>query len=99
MTWSGLSRARWAHAGGRQPFPRTGRRRAERSHQKLAENFLGHGAWRRHGREVLDHVIAERPELYFQAMVRLTEVMHRQLPELPEFDRRRYRADVLQRLQ
>ena len=43
--------------------------------------------------------MADRPELHFQAMVRLTEVMHRQLPEPPEFDRRRYRADVLQRLQ
>jgi hypothetical protein len=28
----------------------------------------------------------------------LTVVLHRRLPEPPEFDRRRYRADVLQRL-
>jgi hypothetical protein len=76
-------------------------RRAERSHQKLAEEFLARldRTWRRHGREILDRVMYERPKLYFQAMVRLTEVMHRQLPEPPEFDRRRYRADVLQRLQ
>ena len=74
---------------------------AERSHQKLAEEFLARldRTWRRHGREILDRVMAERPELYFQAMVGLTEVMHRQLPEPPEFDRRRYRANVLQRLQ
>ena len=76
------------------------RRRAEPSHQKLAENFLARldRTWQ-HGREILDRVMAERPELYFQAMVGLTVVMHRQLPEPPEFDRRRYRANVLQRLQ
>jgi hypothetical protein len=43
--------------------------------------------------------MAERPELYFQAMVRLSQILDRRLPEPPEFDRRRYRADVLQRLQ
>ena len=77
------------------------RRRAERSHQKLAEEFLARldGTWQRHGRELLDRVLAERPELYFQALVRLTVVLNRRLPEPPEFDRRCYRADVLQRLQ
>jgi hypothetical protein len=77
------------------------RRRAERSHQKLAEEFLARldRAWRRHGREVLDRVMAERPELYFRVIVKLTEVLHRRLPEPPGFDRRQYRADVMQRLQ
>jgi len=77
------------------------RRGAERSHQKLAESFLARldRAWQQHGREILDRVMAERPELYFQALVSLTQVPHRRLPEPPEFDRRRYRADVLQRLQ
>jgi hypothetical protein len=76
-------------------------RRAERSHQKLAEEFLARldRTWRRHGREILDRVMYERPKLYFQAMVRLTVVLCRQLPEPPDFDRRHYRADVLQRLQ
>ena len=68
---------------------------------KLAEAFLARldRAWRQHGREILDRLMAERPELYFQALVRLTEVLHRRLPEPPDFDRRHYRADVLQRLQ
>ena len=68
---------------------------------KLAEAFLARldRAWRQHGREILDRLMAERPELYFQALVRLTEVLHRRLPEPPDFDRRQYRADVLQRLQ
>ena len=75
-------------------------RRLESSHQKLAQDFLARldHSWQQHGREILDRVLAERPELYFQALVRLTVVLHRRLPEPPEFDRRRYRADVLQRL-
>jgi hypothetical protein len=46
------------------------RRGPESSHQKLAENFLARldRTWRRHGREILDRVMAERPELYFQAL-------------------------------
>ena len=77
------------------------RRRTERSHQKLAQEFLARldRTWQQHGREVLDRVMAERPELYFQALVRLTQVLHRRLPEPPGFDRSQYRADVLQRLQ
>jgi hypothetical protein len=80
---------------------KSARRRAERSHQKLAENFLARldRTWRRHGREILDRVMAERPELYFQALVRLTQVLHRRLPEPPGFDRSQYRADVMRRLQ
>jgi hypothetical protein len=77
------------------------RRGAECSHQKLAKIFLARldRAWQQHGREILHRVLAERPELYFQTLVRLTLVLHRQLPEPPGFDRRSYRADVLQRLQ
>ena len=76
-------------------------RRLEGSHQKLAKEFLVRldRTWQQHGREVLNRVMAERPELYFQALVRLTQVLHRRLPEPPGFDRRQYRADVLQRLQ
>jgi hypothetical protein len=70
------------------------------SHQTLVENFLARldRTWQQHGREILDRVLAERPALYFQAMVRLTQVLHRRLPEPPGFDRRQYRADVLHRL-
>jgi hypothetical protein len=77
------------------------RRGVERSHQKLAEEFLVglDSTWRRHGREILDRVMAERPELYFQAMVKLTQVLHRRLPKPPGFDLGQYRADVMRRLQ
>jgi hypothetical protein len=85
----------------RSASSRNARREAERSHQKLAESFLARldRAWQQHGREILDRVMAERPKLYFQAMVRLTVVLNRRLPEPPGFDRRQYRADVFQQLQ
>ena len=73
----------------------------ERSHQKLAESFLARldRAWQQRGRQILDRLMAERPELYFQALVKLAVVLHRRLPEPPGFDRGQYRADLLQRLQ
>jgi hypothetical protein len=76
-------------------------RRPESSHQELAQDFLARldHSWQQHGREILDRVLAERPELYFQALVRLTVVLHRRLPEPPDFNRCHYRADVLRRLQ
>jgi hypothetical protein len=75
------------------------RRGAE--HSRVAEAFLARldHKWRRHGDEILDRVMAERPKVYFRALVRLTEVLHRRLPEPPGFDRGQYRADLLQRLQ
>ena len=68
---------------------------------KLAEAFLARldRAWQQHGREILDRLMAERPKVYFQTLVRLTVALHRRLPEPPDFDRRHYRADILHRLQ
>lgn len=78
-----------------------GCRRADGSHHKLAEDFLAQldRSWQQHGREMLAWLRAERPKVYFKAMVRLTEVLHCRLLEPPKFDRSRIRADVLQRLQ
>ena len=63
------------------------RRRAERAHQKPGENFLARldHSWQQHGREALDRVMAGRPELYFQALVRLTGVLNRRLPRASGF--------------
>ena len=68
---------------------------------KLAEAFLARldRTWQHHGSEVLDRVMAERPKVYFQTLVRLTVALQRRLPEPPGFDRSQYRADVLHRLQ
>ena len=76
-------------------------RRRQGSHRKLAESFLTHldCSWRRHGRETLERLGSERPEVLFRAMVRLAKVLYHRLPEPPEFDLRRYREDVFQRLE
>ena len=94
-------RARGSMRNKKSASSKNARRRAEGSHQKLAEEFLARldRTWRRHVREILDRVMAERHELYFQALVRLTQVLHRRLPEPPGFDRRHYRADVMRRLE
>ena len=58
-------RARASMKNKKSASSKNARRGAERSHQKLAENFLARldRTWQQHGREVLDRVMAERPEL------------------------------------
>ena len=75
--------------------------RAAGSGEKLAEQFFVDFArfWQKHGREMLEHVRAERPLAYFQAMVELTLVLHRGSGKLSDFERRRNREDVLHRLE
>ena len=50
-------------------------------------------------REILARVRAERPELYFKALVKLTLALHRAIGEPTDFDRRRNREEVLRRLE
>jgi hypothetical protein len=67
--------------------------------KKLGEAFLVDldRSWRRHGGEVLGRLHTERPEIYFQVMVKLVQVW--MLSEPNGFDRRRNRKEVLQRLE
>ena len=53
------------------------------SRNKLREDFFAdmHAAWLESGREVIDRLIAERPEVFLLAMLKITQV-HR-----VEFDR------------
>jgi hypothetical protein len=76
-------------------------RRAEGSRKKLAEAFLADldRDWEQHGREILDRVRTERPKVYFKIMLKLTVALHRALGKLNDFDRRRNREEVLQRLE
>ena len=69
--------------------------------RKLGEDFLAHlnRSWELHGREILARVSAERPELYFKALVKLTLALHRATGEPTDFDRRRNREEVLRRLE
>ena len=72
---------------------------SEGSHEKLGEAFLTDldRSWRRHGGGVLDRLRTERPEIYFQVMVKLIQVWMLSKPN--GFDRRRNRKEVLQRLE
>jgi hypothetical protein len=81
------------HEGQETRYFEKARRRAERSHQKLAEHFLArlYRSWQQHGSEVLDRAMAERPQLYFRALVRLTMVCTVSSPSPRDF-RRHYRA-------
>ena len=73
---------------------------AQASQTALAEEFLAdlHGLWQWHGREILDRLNDERPEVVFKLMVRLAVVLHRRLANPRGFDRRRIREEALQRL-
>jgi hypothetical protein len=77
------------------------RSRAEGSRKKLAEAFIADldRSWQQHGREALDRVFRERPDVYFKALLKLTVALHRALGKLDEFDRRRTREEVLLRLE
>ncbi len=72
----------------------------EGSRMKLAEDFLAdlHGLWQCDGREILDCLSDERPEVVFKLMVRLAVVLHRRLAKPRGFDRRRIREEALHRL-
>jgi hypothetical protein len=71
----------------------------EDSRKKLGEAFIADldRSWQRHGGEVLDRLCTERPEIFFQVLVKLVQVW--MLSEPNGFDRRRNRKEVLQRLE
>ena len=71
------------------------------SRNKLTEDFLGdlHAAWREHGREAIDRVIAERPEAFLAIVARTIDVRRVELGQPGEFDRARTKEEVLQRLE
>jgi hypothetical protein len=80
---------------------KTTRSQAEGSRKKLAEAFIADldRSWQQHGREALDRVRAERPEVYFKALLKLTVALHRALDKPRDFDRRRSRKEALRRLE
>jgi hypothetical protein len=59
------------------------------SRNRLREDFLGdmHGAWLERGQEVIDLVIAERPEIFLMAMLKITQVLRVELGRAEDFDR------------
>jgi hypothetical protein len=77
------------------------RRPQRRSHDGRGGRFLAdlNRTWEKHGQETLDRLCREDPVAYFAVVVELAKIHQRQLPEPPGFDRRRYRAGVMDRLQ
>jgi hypothetical protein len=73
--------------------------KAEGSGKKLAEDFLArlNRSCVKHGSELLDRVYAERPKLYFNALVKLA-ILEIETSRLNDFDPRHNRDEVLRRL-
>lgn len=59
------------------------------SRNRMREDFLCdmHAAWLEHGPEVIDRLIAERPEIFLMAMLKITQVHRVELGRPEEFDR------------
>jgi len=71
------------------------------SRNKLTEDFLGdmHATWLERGRAVIDRIIAERPEVYLLAMLKLAQVYRVEVGQPSEFDRAATKEEALQRLE
>ena len=67
------------------------------SRNKLREDFFAdmHAAWLEFGREVIDQLIAERPELFLAAMLKITQVHRVELGRPEDFDRPSSRDEAL----
>jgi hypothetical protein len=72
---------------------------AARHAKKLAEDFLArlNRSCEQRGSELLDRLYAERPELYFIALVKLA-ILDAEPSRLNDFDLRHNRDEVLRRL-
>jgi hypothetical protein len=71
------------------------------SRNKLREDFFAdmHAAWRERGPEVIDRLIAERPEIFLMAMLKITQVHRVELGPPEEFDRPSSQEEALRRLE
>ena len=79
---------------------KSGSTTAEGLGEKLAEDFLArlNRCCEQHGSKLLDRVYAERPKLYFSAMVKLA-ILDIEPSRLNDFDPRHNRDEVLRRLE
>jgi hypothetical protein len=58
-----------------------------------------HAAWLEGGRQVINRLIAERPEIFLMAMLKITQVHRVELGQPEEFDRPSSKEEALQRLE
>jgi hypothetical protein len=75
--------------------------RALGSRNKLRENFFAdmYAAWLEHGREVIDWLIAERPEIFLLAMLKIANVHRVEIGQPEEFDRPSSKEEALRLLE
>ena len=71
------------------------------SRNKLREDFFAdmHAAWLEYGREVIDRLIAERPEIFLMAMLKITQVHRVEIGQPEEFGRPSSKEEALRLLE
>jgi hypothetical protein len=71
------------------------------SRNKLREDFFAdmHRAWLENGREVIERLIAERPEFFLAAILKITQVHRVEVGQPERFDKPCTREEALDRLE
>jgi hypothetical protein len=71
------------------------------SRNKLTEEFLGdlHAAWHEHGREAIDRVVAERPEVFLAIMAKMIDVRRVEVGQPEEFSRRYTKEAIIEKIE
>jgi hypothetical protein len=71
------------------------------SRNRLTEDFLGdlHAAWQKHGREAIDRVVAERPEMFLAIVAKTIDVRRVEVGQPEEFSRPPTKEAIIERLE
>ena len=71
------------------------------SRNKLREDFFAdmHDAWLEHGPDVIDRLIAERPEIFLMAMLKIAQVHRVEIGQPEEFARPSSKEEALRLLE
>ena len=71
------------------------------SRNKLTEEFLGdlHAAWHEHGREAIDRVVAERPEMFLAIVAKTIDVRRIEIGQPEEFSRRYTKEAIIEKIE
>ncbi len=71
------------------------------SRNRLTEDFLGdlHAAWQEHGREAIDRVVADRPEIFLAIVAKTIDVRRVEVGEPGEFSLPPNKEAILERLE
>ena len=71
------------------------------SRNRLTADFFGdlHAAWQEHGREAIDRVVAERPEVFLAIVAKTVDVRHIEVGQPGEFSRLRNKQAILEKIE